>query len=73
MGRELRRSNSFVLRVWREEGARPHEWRGWIQHAITGETCYFHRLADLLTFVEAHTGPLGQDTEAVGARKGSGP
>ena len=72
MGKKLRRSNSFVLRVWREEDARPHEWRGWVQHAITGETCYFHRLADLVAFVETHTGPLGQDTEAVGARKGSG-
>ena len=57
---EQHRSNSFVLRVWREESTRPDEWRGWVQHATTGETCYFHRLAELLAFVEAHTGPLAQ-------------
>ena len=57
---ERHRSNSFVLRIWWEEGTWPHEWRGWVQHVVTGEMHYFYRLADLLAFVEAHTGPLAQ-------------
>ncbi len=56
---QQRRSNSFVLRIWWEEGTRP-VWRGWVQHAATGETRYFQRLSDLLAFVEAHTGSLAQ-------------
>jgi hypothetical protein len=38
-------------------------WRGWVQHAATGETRYCHRLPDLLAFVETHTGPLAQTQE----------
>ena len=69
---EQHRSNSFVLRIWWEGGTRPHEWRGWVQHAVTGETHYFYRLVELLAFVEAHTGPLAQtlDAEVDGSRKG---
>ena len=29
-------SDSFVIRVWREEGY--PSWRGWIQHARSGES-----------------------------------
>lgn len=68
MGRERHRSNSFVLRIWWEEEG----WRGWAQHAASSETRYFERLADLLAFVEAQTGPLEQGAKAVGARKGGG-
>lgn len=50
-------SNSFVLRIWWEEGERPI-WRGWIQHAATSQSHYFSRLTDLLAFVEMHTGSL---------------
>ena len=69
---EQHRSNSFVLRIWWEGGTRPHEWRGWVQHAVTGETHYFCRLAELLAFVEAHTGPLAQTlgAEVDGPRRG---
>ena len=56
MSRERHRSDSFVLRIWWEEEG----WRGWVQHAASGESRYFARLADLLAFVEAQTGPLGQ-------------
>ena len=63
---EQRHSNSFVLRIWWEEDAQPI-WRGWAQHATTGETRYFRRLSDLLAFVEAYTGPLTHGAEAVEA------
>lgn len=69
---EQHHRNSFVLRIWWEEGTQPHQWRGWVQHAATGETRCFRRLTDLLAFVEAHTGPLAQapDAEAHEAGKG---
>lgn len=56
---ELQPSDSFVLRIWWEEDAQP-VWRGWVRHTSTGEAFYFRRLADLLAFVEAHTGPLAR-------------
>jgi len=49
---EHRRGDSFVLRIWWEE--EETSWRGWIQHAATGDSRYFNRLVQLLTFVEAH-------------------
>jgi hypothetical protein len=55
---EQRRSDSFVLRVWWEEEEETPVWRGWVQHAATGDVCYFHRLVELLDFVEHHTGVL---------------
>ena len=70
MGKELRCSNSFVLRLWWEEGESGAAWRGWIQHAITGETRYFHRLAELLDFVEAYTGPLVRGSDVNSLRGG---
>ena len=50
-------SNAFVLRIWWEESG-PPIWRGWVQHAATGETRYIQHLSDLLAFVETYTGPL---------------
>jgi hypothetical protein len=29
-----------------------------VQHAATGKSRYFDHMADLLAFIEAHTGPL---------------
>jgi len=72
MGKEQQRSNSFVFRIWWEEGAAGTFWRGWVQHAASGESRYFERLADLLAFVEAQTGPLTRGAETVGAGKGDG-
>jgi len=53
------RSNSFVIRIWWEDDVRP-VWRGWVQHAASGETRHVQHLSDLLAFVEAHTGSLAQ-------------
>lgn len=52
------RSNSFVLRIWWEEGTGSHMWRGWVQHAASGDSCYVHQLADLVAFLETRTGSL---------------
>lgn len=41
---------SFILRIWREEGQ--PGWRGWVQHVHSGESALFQNLADLLAFVE---------------------
>lgn len=60
MPQTQRRSDSFVLRIWWEDGGESPAWRGWVQHAATGETRYFGHVADLLAFVETHTGPLAQ-------------
>jgi hypothetical protein len=55
-----RRSSSFVVRIWWEEGEGASVWRGWVQHAVSGEARYFRHISDLLVFVEKHTGPLDQ-------------
>ena len=55
-----RQSNSFVLRIWWEEGETDPFWRGWVQHAASGETRYFDQLQELLAFVETQTGPLAK-------------
>ena len=45
-------SQLFTVRVWREELEEGrYEWRGKVQHALSGETRYFRRWADLITFV----------------------
>jgi hypothetical protein len=50
------RSNSYIIRIWREDG-KPG-WQGWIQHARTGESAFFQRLDDLLAFIERSAGKL---------------
>jgi len=60
MSGETHRSNSFVLRIWWEEGEEAPVWRGWVQHAASGETSYFEQVEDLIGFVEVHTGLLAQ-------------
>ncbi len=58
MPQKRHRSDSFVLRIWWEQGKKEALWRGWIQHAASGRTQYFNRPADLLAFIESHTGSL---------------
>jgi hypothetical protein len=53
-----RRSNSFVIRIWWEGDDAAPVWRGWVQHAASGSARYFHRIDDLLAFVEECTGAL---------------
>jgi hypothetical protein len=63
------RSNSFVIRIWWEEGKELPTWRGWVQHAASGQSLYFRHMLDLLAFVEAHTGPLAQAPDVASRKK----
>jgi hypothetical protein len=46
--------HSFVVRIWREVGL--SKWRGWVQHACTGDAILIRELDDLLAFIEDRTG-----------------
>ncbi len=59
-------SHSFVVRIWREGDDAGH-WRGWVQHAGTGEAAYVNNLNELLTFVERRAGPLAGTPADAGA------
>jgi hypothetical protein len=58
LNEEHNHSNSFVLRIWWEGRDESPTWRGWVQHAASGDACYVRRLADLVAFLELHTGSL---------------
>jgi hypothetical protein len=60
-------SHLFTVRVWREELEEGHfEWRGKVQHALSGETRYFRRWQDLIEFMrekgEGTASPLEPDS-----------
>jgi hypothetical protein len=45
-------SHLFTVRVRREDlGDGRSEWRGKVQHALSGEACYFHDWQTLVTFM----------------------
>jgi hypothetical protein len=47
------RSELFTLRVWREDlGEGRVEWRGKVQHVLSGETRYFRDWQTVLAFVQ---------------------
>lgn len=48
--------DSFVVRIWREKGS--VGWRGWVQHARTGESVPFEDLDKLQAFLEGQTATL---------------
>lgn len=52
------RSNSYIIRIWREED-KPG-WKGWVQHARTGESAFIQRADEILAFIERHTGKLAE-------------
>lgn len=56
---------SFVVRIWWEDGnklpGRERPWRGWVQHARSGEATYVHDLDTLLSFMEQWTGHLAKE------------
>jgi hypothetical protein len=47
---------SFVVRIWREEG--DAGWRGWVQHTRTQKSATVESLKALLDFVERQAGNL---------------
>ena len=53
---ETAHRDSFVVRIWREEGR--SEWRGWVQHAGTGESVVVRNVDELVAFIERWTGEL---------------
>lgn len=56
MRKETTRSDSFVVRIWREKCT--PGWKGWVQHARSGESAFVQTVDELLTFVERQTGKL---------------
>ena len=45
-------SHLFTVRVWREELAEnQHEWRGRVQHIITGEAYYFRGWPEMVSLL----------------------
>ncbi|KPJ50881.1 MAG: hypothetical protein AMJ38_01270 [Dehalococcoidia bacterium DG_22] len=65
------RKASFVLRIWWEEGDAGPIWRGWTQHAASGDSRYFQTMADLLHFLEQHAGDLSEEGGVRWRDKGS--
>jgi hypothetical protein len=54
-------SHLFTVRIWREELGDGHvEWRGKVQHALTGEAQYFREWAELNAFVREQVGDTDQ-------------
>ena len=55
-------SHAFVVRIWWESGlSRPDGhplWRGYVQHAASGQILVFQSLIELLSFIQNHTGDL---------------
>jgi hypothetical protein len=50
-------SHLFTVRVWREElSVGRVEWRGKVQHALSGEARYFREWAELIAFVREQAG-----------------
>ncbi len=49
---------SFVIRLWLEPRENPGDpqWRWHVQQVQTGEQVYFHRLGDVLRYVELKSG-----------------
>jgi hypothetical protein len=63
-------AHSFVVRIWWEPGLSRLNggplWRGYVQHAASGQTLIFQSMDDLLGFIQSHTGEL----ELVGSATG---
>jgi hypothetical protein len=58
-------SHLFTVRIWREElGAGRVEWRGKVQHALTGEARYFREWTELIAFVREQVGDTRQSGES---------
>jgi hypothetical protein len=58
-------SHFFTVRVWREElGAGRIEWRGKVQHALSGEARYFREWTDLIAFMQEQVIDTDQANQA---------
>jgi hypothetical protein len=54
MNESVRVEQLFVVRIWREAGARDRSFRGSVVHVSTERRTYFSELADLVEFVRLH-------------------
>jgi hypothetical protein len=58
-------SHLFTVRVWREElGAGRVEWRGKVQHALSGEARYFREWVELIAFVREQVSDTDQANQS---------
>ena len=54
-------SHLFTVRIWREElGGGRIEWRGKVQHPLSGEACYFREWAELIAFMHEQVEDIHQ-------------
>ena len=61
------RSQLFPVRLWAEElGAGQTEWRGKVQHVMSGETRYFRDWPTLLTHLQTMLPAADSDQQAGG-------
>ena len=65
-GRQQHQSHLFTLRVWLEDlGDGRAEWRGQLQHVLSGETHYFRQWETLVALLLAMLPSPGTDSAAV--------
>jgi len=61
------RSQLFTVRVWHEDlGEGGSEWRGKVQHTLSGEVCYFRDWQTLVTFLVEKASMKPSDLPIVG-------
>jgi hypothetical protein len=62
-GRQQHQSHLFTLRVWLEDlGDGRAEWRGQVQHVLSGETHYFRQWETLVALLLAMLPPAEADS-----------
>ena len=62
-------SHLFTVRIWREElGAGRVEWRGKVQHALSGEARYFREWTELIAFLREQVGDIDHANEVTTER-----
>jgi hypothetical protein len=60
------RSASFIVRIWREQGAQDSaftEWRGSIEHVGSSDRLFFRELKAMTEFLKRHLAEIGVDVE----------
>ncbi len=63
------RSELFTVRLWREQLGDRWEWRGKVQHVMSGETRYFRDWQALLAFLQEVRAEAGINGRAEPPRK----
>ncbi|MBM4460780.1 MAG: hypothetical protein FJ011_23980 [Chloroflexi bacterium] len=58
-------SELFTVRLWPEElGEGQFEWRGRVQHALSGQTGYFREWSGLIAFLTQALAPAATTTKS---------